>query len=113
PLAVAPDRIQKAAPRAHPGAAASVPAPKVLEKGRYYIHATPVQGVRQPPADQSAHSGVTAAPDGDAPTPDTPSVSAITPLCPVLAINTTYTLSGTAAGGSYCYGFQITQRAKT
>lgn len=42
-----------------------------------------------------------------------PSINAITPLCPTLAINTTYNLSGTTTGGSYCYHFQVTQRAKT
>jgi phage protein U len=113
PLAVAPDRIQEMAPKTQSGAAVPVPAPKALEKDRYYIHATPVQGVRRAPADQPASSGETAATDGNALTADTASGSAITPLCTVLSINTTYTLSGTATGGSYCYGFQITQRAKT
>lgn len=40
-------------------------------------------------------------------------MSSITPLCPTLSINTLYTLTGTTTGGSYCYHFQVTQRAKT
>ncbi len=38
--------------------------------------------------------------------------SATTPLCPTLNINTAYTLPDTETGGSYCYHFEVTQRAK-
>lgn len=36
-----------------------------------------------------------------------------TPLCPTLDIDTTYTLSGTFTGDSYCYHFTIPTRSKT
>lgn len=39
--------------------------------------------------------------------------SAYTPACPTLNINTAYNLSGTVAGGSYCYHFNVAQKAKT
>ncbi|PFG08596.1 hypothetical protein [Marinobacter sp. LV10MA510-1] len=39
--------------------------------------------------------------------------NATTPLCTTLNTGTAYTLDGTTTGGSYCYRFKITQRAKT
>ena len=39
--------------------------------------------------------------------------STFTPLCPTLAVNSIYTLDGLQSGGSACYHFEITQRAKT
>lgn len=43
----------------------------------------------------------------------TATTTSFTPLCPTLAINTAYTLSGTQPGGAYCYHFAITQRSKS
>ncbi|TYL42806.1 emp24/gp25L/p24 family protein [Dickeya sp. ws52] len=39
--------------------------------------------------------------------------STFTPLCPTLAVNSIYTLSGLQNGGSACYHFEITQPSKT
>jgi len=36
-----------------------------------------------------------------------------TPLCTTLSTNLVYTLNGTQTGGTYCYHFNISQRAKT
>ena len=126
PLAVAPERVQQAAPqelRARVGTGAPE---KVLGTG-FYLEAVPVPGSGQVSA-QPAQPAAKVAPGAEstaraASATQSASVgrvarppittNAVTPLCTVLNINTSYSLSGTATGGSYCYGFQITQRAKT
>ncbi len=98
---------------------------KLRRLGRYYLEATPVAGAEQPStrADRVGRKSRTArTSDGvqEPPTrdqrrrrPPAMLLNTVTPLCTVLSINTSYSLSGTATGGSYCYGFQVTQRAKT
>lgn len=79
------------------------------EKSYYYFEAVPVRPV-EPSKRQSSVSGpAAAAPQTQAKV----TTSAITPLCTTLNTGTTYTLDSTTTGGSYCYHFEITQRAKT
>jgi len=79
-----------------------------------YIAAQAV-GTTQPTTARRPPSGAqkVAADDIDSGVSAPSAISTITPLCPTLSVNTAYTLSGTTTGGSYCYHFQVTQRAKT
>jgi len=105
PLAVAPDRLVQIAPLASP----SVPETGI-PTSQAHIEAKPLPaGIPLPQARQAQSTAKTAT----AAMPVIARGAAITPLCTVLDINTEYTLSSTVAGGSYCYGFEITQRSKT
>jgi hypothetical protein len=79
------------------------------EKTYYNFEAVPVRSYkpleRQPKVD--------AASETDTQIQSKIATSAITPLCTTLSTDTSYTLDGTTTGGSYCYHFEITQRAKT
>lgn len=79
------------------------------EKSYYHFEAVPVRPV-EPAERQSSVSGPAAAASQ---TQAKVTTSAITPLCTTLNTGTIYTLDSTTTGGSYCYHFEITQRAKT
>lgn len=78
-----------------------------LEKSYYNFEAIPVNPVK--PTEQKPRVNAASA---DITTSKVTS-SSITPLCTTLSTGTAYTLDGTTTGGSYCYHFEITQRAKT
>ncbi|WP_029655448.1 hypothetical protein [Marinobacter daepoensis] len=79
------------------------------EKTYYNFEAVPVRSYkpleRQPKVDATSET--------DTQIQSKIATSAITPLCTTLSTDTSYTLDGTTTGGSYCYHFEITQRAKT
>ena len=112
PLSTAPQQLQELSKK-HPK---KTPAPAEPQTTYDYIAAQAVSTTQPSTArrQRAVTQNKAAADHIDSGVPATSiSVSAITPLCPTLSINTAYTLSGTATGGSYCYHFQLAQRSKT
>jgi hypothetical protein len=110
-LSVTPDRIQQAVPKNLRVPQAAQPA--ATQYRGYYLEALPVPGTGRPVVTTAPPAAKAAPAAATAKTSSPVSTNAVTPLCTVLAINMTYNLTGTATGGSYCYGFQVTARAKT
>lgn len=111
PLSSAPQQLQELSKK-H---SAKMPAAPAEPQTTYDYIAAQSVGTTQPSTAQrqSSVAPKAAADHIDSSVSATSTMSTITPLCPTLAIDTAYTLSGTTTGGSYCYHFQVTQRAKT
>lgn len=113
PLAAAPQQFRELQAKQVKTTSEAPAAEGNPQTGYDYIAAQAVSTTQPSPRQPS---GITQEPAASEPIGEASSpveISAITPLCPTLSINTAYTLSGTTTGGSYCYHFQVTQRAKT
>lgn len=104
PLSPAPAALSRVEAPAN-----TIDKPTQLEKSYYNFEGVPVRSVE--PSER--HSNVDNSPAAVSKTQAKVTTNAITPLCTTLNTGTAYTLDGTATGGSYCYHFEITQRAKT
>lgn len=87
-------------------------APTELYKSYYNFEAIPMENAPAS-ASRSAQPGTKEAAAQDQELNTLQTASTITPLCTTLSTDVAYTLDGTATGGSYCYHFEIMQRAKT